>query len=64
MTAIEEMTGRSISMTKRMVIHPATMEYYQQGLRNGVPDKIKLACVNDISAISYNFTGDKQGHDA
>lgn len=64
MTAVEEMTGRSISMTKRMVIHPATMEYYQQGLRNGVPDKIKLACVNDISAISYNFTGDKQGHDA
>ena len=64
MSAIEEMTGRSISMTKRMVIYPATMEYYQQGLRNGIPPEIKLAVVNDLSAISYNFNGILKEHDA
>lgn len=60
----KEVTGRSISMTKRMVINPATMETYLQGLDNGIPQKIKLAVVKDISAISYNFTGTKQKHDA
>lgn len=60
----KEVTGRSISMTKRMVINPATMETYLQGLDNGIPQKIKLAVVKDIPAISYNFTGSKQTHDA
>jgi hypothetical protein len=61
---ISEMSGRSISMTKRMVIHPATMEYYQQGLVDGIPPKIKLAVMDDMTAISYNFSGDKEFHDA
>lgn len=64
MDFMDEMTGRTISMTKRMVIHPATMEYYQQGLVSGIPPTIKLALVDDMEALSYNFTGTKQGVDA
>lgn len=64
MSIVEEITGRSISMTKRMVIHPATMEYFEQGLIGGIPKNIKLAVVNDLSSISYNFTGTSKEHDS
>lgn len=61
---VDEVTARSIAMTKRMVIHPATMEYYLQGLDEGIPPKIKLAVMDDIQSISYDFTGKKKRHDA
>ena len=64
LSILDEMTGRSTSMTKRMVIHPATMEYFDQGLMEGIPPQIKMAVVNDIGALSYNFTGEIAGHDA
>lgn len=60
----KELTGRSISMTKRMVIRPGTMEFYMQGLDNGIPNKIKLAVVKDLKAISYNFTGNMKEHES
>ena len=55
---ISEMTGRSISMTKRMVVHPATMEYYLQGQPNGITPTVKMSVVKDLKALTYNFSGE------
>lgn len=61
---LKEMTSRSIAMTKRMVIYPATMEYFLQGASYSPPEKIKTAIVADTPAISYTFNGVKKKHDS
>lgn len=61
---LKEMTSRSIAMTKRMVIYPATMEYFLQGTSYSPPEKIKISIVADTPAISYTFTGTKSKHDS
>lgn len=49
---------------KRNVIIPATLQYVQQRVMNGVPSKIKVAVIRDLNAKIFNFRGDKSGEDA
>lgn len=49
---------------KRNVIIPATLQYVQQGVMNGVPSKMKVAVIRDLNAKIFNFRGDKSGEDA
>lgn len=49
---------------KRNVIIPATLQYVQQNVLNGVPSKIKVAVIRDIKAKIFNFRGDKDSEDA
>lgn len=51
---------------KRNVIIPATLQYVQQNVMNGVPSKIKVAVIRDLKADVFNFrgdTGDVDAHD-
>ena len=49
---------------KRNVIVPATLQYVQQNVMNGVPSKMKVAVIRDLNAKIFNFRGDKEGEDA
>jgi len=60
----QEISGRSIAMTKRMVIYPATQEFYMQGLDFGIDSEIRIAVVEDLRALSFNVSGQQDSHDA
>lgn len=51
---------------KRNVIIPATLQYEQMGVLNGIPSKLKVAIIKDTKASTWNFRGDynKKGLDA
>lgn len=48
---------------KRMVITPATLENYTQGLLNGVPKKYKVAIVEDDGLPVFNHKGEIKNQD-
>lgn len=58
------LASRWIAQVKRMVIYGATYHSYAQGLKYGVPRKVKMACISDIGANVYNMTGDRNSIDA
>ena len=49
---------------KRNVIIPATLQYEQQNTLNGIPQKIKVAVIEDTQANIFNFRGDNTTEDA
>lgn len=49
---------------KRNVIIPATLQYCQQGTKNGVPPKIKCAVIYDEKAPVYNYRGETDSVDS
>lgn len=49
---------------KRNVIIPATLQYIQQNVLNGVPAKMKVAVIKDTQAKIFNFRGDSDTEDA
>ena len=48
---------RWIAQVKRMVIYGATYHSYAQGLKNGVPDRVKMAVMPDIGSHVQNMSG-------
>ena len=56
--------GAQGTQLKRNVIVPATLQYEQQNVINGVPSKIKVAVIRDIKAPVFNFRGDTDSIDA
>lgn len=49
---------------KRNVIIPATLQYEQQKVLNGIPAKLKVAIISDVQAKIFNFRGDSAKEDA
>ena len=49
---------------KRNVIIPATLQYEQQNILNGIPARMKVAVISDTGASVFNFRGDNTGVDA
>lgn len=49
---------------KRNVIIPATLQYCQQGLKNGITPKIKVAVIYDEEAGVHNFRGETKSVEA
>ena len=49
---------------KRNVIIPATLQYEQQNALNGIPQKMKVAVIDDTQAKIFNFRGDNTKEDA
>ena len=45
---------------KRNVIIPATLQYCQQGVKDGIPKKIKCAVIRDEQADVWNYRGDHE----
>lgn len=56
--------GAQGTQLKRNVIIPATLQYEQQNVINGVPSQIKVAVIRDIKAPVFNFRGDVGDVDA
>lgn len=50
-------SGRLIAQIKRSVIYGATMHSFAQGMKNGVAEEVKIACMPDIKAIVTNILG-------
>lgn len=50
-------SGRLIAQIKRSVIYGATMHSFAQGIKNGVAEEVKIACMPDIKAIVTNILG-------
>ena len=66
---MEEIYNDSILMTsnvaqgtqfKRNVIIPATLQYCQQNVRDGIPPKVKCAVIYDEKAHVWNYRGDHE----
>lgn len=51
------LASRWISQVKRMVIFGATYHSYAQGLKDGVPNRVKMAVVPDIGSNVQNIVG-------
>lgn len=51
------LAARWISQVKRMVIYGATYHSYAQGLKNGVPERVKMAVMPDIGSNVHNMSG-------
>lgn len=62
LTQIESLC--QLTQLKRNVIIPATLNYTSNGLKNGVPEKVKVAVIEDMEAHIFNFRGDKDSEDA
>ena len=45
---------------KRNVIIPATLHYVHKDFLSGVSKKIKVACIEDMEAVAFNFMGDSK----
>ena len=56
--------SRYVSQIKRMVIYGATTHTYAQGLKNGVPKKVKVACIEDLQSDVQNMLGETSSMDA
>ena len=59
----DESSDRVKASMKRMVILPATLENYTQGLLNGVPKKYKVAIVEDDGLPVFNHKGEIKNQD-
>jgi hypothetical protein len=59
----DESSDRVKASMKRMVILPATLENYTQGLLNGVPKKYKVAIVEDDVLPVFNHKGELKDQD-
>lgn len=53
----QDRARRIDSMSKRMVLYPATIQSFAQGLFNGVSHDIKVACIEDPAEQVWNTTG-------
>ena len=51
------LAARWISQVKRMVIYGATYHSYAQGLKEGVPERVKMAVMPDIGSNVQNISG-------
>ena len=51
------LAARWISQVKRMVIYGATYHSYAQGLKYGVPERVKMAVMPDIGSNVQNIAG-------
>lgn len=51
------LAARWISQVKRMVIYGATYHSYAQGLKDGVPERVKMAVMPDIGSHVQNISG-------
>lgn len=51
------LAARWIAQVKRMVIYGATYHSYAQGLKYGVPERVKMAVIDDIKANVQNISG-------
>ena len=51
------LAARWISQVKRMVIYGATYHSYAQGLKYGVPERVKMAVMPDIGSHVQNIAG-------
>lgn len=51
------LAARWISQVKRMVIYGATYHSYAQGLKYGVPERVKMAVMPDIGSHVQNIVG-------
>lgn len=51
------LAARWIAQVKRMVIYGATYHSYAQGLKNGVPERVKMAVMPDIGSSVNNIIG-------
>ena len=49
---------------KRNVIIPATLQYCQQGTKDGITSKIKCAVIYDKEAAVFNYRGQSKGIDS
>ena len=49
---------------KRNVIIPATLQYCQQGTKDGITSKIKCAVIYDKEATVFNYRGQSKGIDS
>ena len=56
--------SRYVSQIKRMVIYGATTHTYAQGLKDGVPKKVKVACIEDLQSAVQNIVGDTSSMDS
>jgi len=52
-----EMSGRLASMAKRNVIFTATIELPSRNQKNGTPNNVNLAVIEDLTAQMYNIAG-------
>lgn len=55
----DEESERNTAQTKRNVTESASMNLYTPGLFKGLPTELNCACIEDMSADVFNFTGDK-----
>lgn len=51
------LAARWISQVKRMVIYGATYHSYAQGLKDGIPERVKMAVMPDIGSNVQNISG-------
>lgn len=51
------------AMAKRMVLYPATIQNFQQGLINGVSHELKAAVIEDAKEPVWNISGDDGSQD-
>lgn len=51
------LASRWISQVKRMVIYGATYHSLAQGLKNGVPERVKMAVISDMGSNVNNMSG-------
>ena len=59
----DEDSNRVKASMKRMVILPATLENYTQGLLNGVPKKYKVSIIEDDTLPTFNPKGESHKQD-
>lgn len=52
-----------LTQLKRNVIIPATLQYDQQRVLNGIPKKMKVAIIKDTKAQMFNFRGETSDSD-
>lgn len=59
-TMLEIANTAQVTQFKRNVIIPATLQYCQQGVFEGITDKIKICTIKDEKASVYNYRGDHE----
>ena len=62
-TPLQERARRIDSMSKRMVLFPATIQQYAQGLLRGVSQQAKACVIEDYQEETFNISGNTHNQD-